>query len=437
MKPAVLVVALVLALVAFGCTFGGTMVVLTVTQPAAPGSTAQVLFQVQPGDGAKDIATRLQQQGIIRNATIFELLARSKGLDSQLRAGTYSLSPGMSMDRIMQTLIGGAPEPGILIQIDNSRRVTQYPYLAVRDNKGKITGYTDMKQKLPNFNADRFLQMMKTGKYPDTAGGGNISDDYWFVPPKQPNAIYALEGYLYPNTLSFDRGDDEVAFTKRLLDEFGRHLCPGPDSDPYQYLGNKAQCLKHQAMLGKDPNTVGLFDALKKNYFTTDEVIALYRALTLSSIVIREAGADDVDGVTNVLYNRYAVSQRKLQWPPSEPIDTFNSLGADATAMYARDTDTPPTDPGKYWAPLTASAQNTDPSNLYNTNNGFHKGLPPGPIAAPYFDFLAAAANPNAEGGTRYFFYLHDGCQPPKVHYSVTYAQFQNLVFRYSGKCPG
>jgi UPF0755 protein len=430
MKPAALIITLLLAVVACACSFGGTTALLTLTQPAAPGVTAKVLFQVQSGDDTKHIAERLQQQGVIRNATLFELLARSRGLDSQLRAGTYSLSPDMSMDGIMQVLITGAPEPGILIRIEDSRRVTQYPYLNVKDDKGKITGVINLKQRLPNFNADRFIEMAKTGKYPD---GTDISKDYWFVPPKQPNTFYALEGYLYPDTLSFDQGDDEVGFAKRLLDEFGEQLCPGPKDDPGAYFGSKTSCLKHQAMIGKNGD-VPLFDSLKKYYFTDDEVLALYRALTLSSIVIREAaGEDDLQGVTNVLYNRYAVSQGKMKWPSSEPVDTFNSIGADATAQYARDTDTPPSDPLQYWAKLQQAARDTDPNNLYNTNNGFHKGLPPGPIAAPYFDFLAAAANPIPEGNTSYFFYLHDPCG--HIHYAITYAQFQGLIYRYSGNC--
>ncbi len=66
-------------------------------------------FTVQDGDTATSIGQRLQQKGIIRNATLFELLAKAQNLQSQLRTGTYDLSAGMSMNTIMQVLIAVSP----------------------------------------------------------------------------------------------------------------------------------------------------------------------------------------------------------------------------------------------------------------------------------------------------------------------------------------
>ena len=75
MNKSALVVAIIFSLVAFACGFVGVTGALMVTQPTAPGSTAQVRFQVMDGDSTAAVATRLETEGLIRNATVFRQLA--------------------------------------------------------------------------------------------------------------------------------------------------------------------------------------------------------------------------------------------------------------------------------------------------------------------------------------------------------------------------
>ncbi len=424
MKPAALIVTLVLALVAFGCSFGGTMMALTLTQPAAPGSTAQIPFEIKSGDTANDVADRLQAQGIIRNATLFKLVARAQSLDSNLRVGTYNLSPGLSMDGIIQVLAKGAPDPGILITFAPGLRVTQYVY--TKDSNGHRI---DLKTKLVNFNADNFLKIATTGKYLD---GSAVSQKYWFVEPLQPNAKYALEGYLFPETYSMGASYDETAVINRLLDQFGFELCPGPNDQPddSSYFHDKTKCMSHAAVIDKTTNLT-LFDAVTKLYGTSDQVLALYRALTMAGLVIREIDShDDAPGVAGVYYNRYLESIGKLTNPPYDWVPSF---GSDPSAEYGRDTDKPPTDPTQWWAPLAAAGKDVDPTNLYNTDNPYHHGLPPGPIAAPTVAEIFAAAEPTTK--PIYLYFIADSCKVAKIHYATNLNQFNGIVARYLGKC--
>ncbi len=103
---------------------------------------------------------------------------------------------------------------------------------------------------MKNFDASAFIKIAQTGVYPD---GSKVSDTYWFVPPLHKNALYALEGYLYPDTYTFNTTDTAQAVINRMLNDFGEHLCPGPDKDPdssNEYFHDKATCLQHAELTG-------------------------------------------------------------------------------------------------------------------------------------------------------------------------------------------
>ena len=403
MSKAGQVAVVIFALVAFACGFLGAAVGLDVTQPANHHSNAVVQFHVLKGDNTAAVATRLEKDGLIRNALLFRLLARFRKLDTQIEPGTYHLSPNMTMDAIIQTLLKGVPSE-LLIKVPPGLRVTQYPDPAYYvDGKGNpLPNFTD----LPNFDATSFIKIVQTGVLPD---GTKLSVKFWFVAPKQPNTVYALEGYLFPDTYYFDTAWNEGNVVDRLLEGLGAQLCPGgPDQDvAHAYFWVQSQCKAHAAMVGPNKNE-NIFTEMETKFNTTNDVTALYDTLTLASIVVREAGQNpaDIPGVADVYYNRYALAFAQNQYvtPYNE---TIVSLSADPTAQYARDTDNPPKD-GKWWAPLDAAAKDVDPGNLYNTANPDHKGLPPGPIAAPHFLDITAVAAANEPTASPYYYFIHD-----------------------------
>lgn len=421
MTRAALTVTLLLALLAFACAFGGTTALLTVTQPAAPGITTQVDFTVQSGDSAKSIGERLQQQGLIRNATLFELLAKVQNLQSQLRAGTYTLSPGMSMGQIIQTLVTAKPDPSVQITVGPGLRILEYP---------------DLFGDLPNFNKANFLKITQTGAYSD---GSSVSSKYWFVPALHKDAKFALEGYLYPDTYSFRVSDNEVQVIGRLLDNFGEHLCPGPDNDPEgpnEYFHDKASCLKNAAAVGTGQQKSDIFTVAKAKFSVTDEVEALYKALTLSSIVIRESSSknnhEDAPKIADILYRRYLVSQGKLAIPAGGSVYDYHCLDADPTVWYAYYSDNAPSK--GYWD-VAGSPNATAKDSPYNTYTHCD-GLIPGPISSPYDTFLFTALDPNLGKITPDFFYLHDACEHPGFYMAVTLSQQRANQAKYLGKCP-
>lgn len=410
MKRAGMVATVVFALLAFACGFGGVTAGIWVTQPLAPHDQTQVPFIVRSGDSASDVADNLQKLGLIHNALLFRGLARYRNVGSGFQKGVYQLSPNMSMDQIIHTLRAGTQQVTINVTIPPGKRIAEYPAFF---------------KVLPGFNAANFLQIAKTGKFLD---GTAISSQYWYVEPLQPKAVAALEGYLFPDTYNVSVEDTEKEIVIDLLGAFGEKLCPGPDIQHHDaYIFDKAMCKAHAVSIGG----TSIFTLLEQKYFTTDDTLAVYRALTIASIVMREVSHSppDIQKVTNVLYNRYLVFLGKLPEPSAQ--DVVKNLGADPTAQYARDTDTPPSN-GTYWQALNGVAKDTDPSNPYNTNNVANAGLPPGPISAPFnsvktlLTTLYDAANPNPSGPTPSFYYWAS-CQGNvnTIYYAATYQDAQ------------
>lgn len=394
MKRAGVILVVFVGLVALGCGFAGTTMALNITRPADASSNVKVRFEVKDGDTATDVAERLAEQGLIRNAMVFKLYARYKRLDAGIQKGVYDLSPDMTMDQIITKLQTATPDEQI-VTVPPGMRVTQYPAY-----------FTD----LPNFNADNFMTITKTGVLPD---GTNLWDKYWYVKKPGKTVKYALEGYLFPDTYYFDRSATETDVVERLLNTLGEKLCPGPDSKPDQYILDKAQCRANGVKVGKD-NTTNIFDAMDKAYSTKDDVQALYLTMTIASLTVREVlNLEDAPGVTNVYYTRYLALQGK-----TDNKGDVASMGADPTAQYALESKNPPKD-GKWWAPLKDAAANVEPNDPYNAAVQTNKELPPGPIAAPLWEEIAAAANPSV---SKYFYFANDKCG--KTLYATTKDEF-------------
>jgi peptidoglycan lytic transglycosylase G len=392
------VALVILALLAFALGFAGAAAGLDVTQPSVRGSTAQVHFEVLRGDDTASVAARLQRQGLVRNALVFRALARLRHLDTHIEAGIYDLSPGMSMEAIVARLVAGRAAQRT-ITVPEGLRVTQYPrYFAV----------------LPHFAAQRFLKTAASGQLPD---GTKLWEAYWYVARPDASVPYTLEGYLFPDTYAFDPTADDTVVVRRMLDTLGERLCPGPDAAHLDaYLHDAAQCKAHETRLGA--SGPGLFERLEDRYFTTDDAVALRGALTLGSLAIREiAKPTDAQGVVNVFYNRYLVAQGKLPASSDHP----GYLGSDPSAEYARDTSQPPAD-GHWWADLADAGAKVEPGSPYNADVATHLGLIPGPIAAPGWVEIAAAANPNPDGPTAAFFFVTDHCGTP--HYAAQQSAF-------------
>jgi UPF0755 protein len=181
-------------------------------------------------------------------------------------------------------------------------------------------------------------QMAKATKIPAKQYKAVLKDWKKLGLPKW--AKNSAEGFLFPDTYELPQEPKAASVVKLATDQFKRVI-----------------------------KQIDFDEAAK------DAEVKPYQALIIASIIERESGSADREKVSRVIYNRLKLGM-KLQMDSTVHY-ALNKTGVGGTTLEELKVDSP-----------------------YNTY--MHKGLPPGPIAAPSKASLEAAVNP-AEGDWLYF----------------------------------
>lgn len=311
-----------------------------------------VTFVVSPGEGLARVADRLAAEGLVRDAGAFLLLAKVRGTDRTVQAGEHVLDDGMTADEVLTALQVGSAD-SVTVTLPEGLRVEEVAALLAGNG---VSG------------RDAFL----AAAAPAGPTGRPTVDE-------RPAGV-GLEGYLFPDTYSFDRESPADLVVARLLDNF-------------------------ESRIG----------ALRGSEWPSG--LSAHEIVTLASIVEREAVlASERPRIARVFHNR-------LQTPPY-------LLNADPTLQYALGFQPE----AQTWWKRPLSSFDLEIDSPYNTY--VRPGLPPGPIASPGFDSLEAAARP-ADGDWQYF--VADGRACDGSHlFAVTYDEhLSNVALARQGDCGG
>jgi len=167
-----------------------------IESPASDDSTL-ILFTITPGETAATIGTRLERAGLIRDAGLFRLLVRYRGVDAQLEAGDYQLRPNMSLEEIVDLLRSGRPSE-LMITIPEGWRVEEI---------------AEMLEERELVKAEEFLRVVREGEF-----------DYDFLSDR-PEGV-SLEGYLFPDTYGIPPDFEAPQIIEMMLANFGRRFTP-------------------------------------------------------------------------------------------------------------------------------------------------------------------------------------------------------------------
>ena len=291
---------------------------------AAPTTDATPIpFTVQAGETGTTIAARLERAGVIRDAELFRLLLRYWGVDQSLEAGDYSLRSNMTMSEVVSQLQHGRLTAKT-VTIREGLRAEEVAHLFA------VEGLADQ---------EVFIGLVRDDAF-----------HYDFLRDRPATAPKTLEGFLFPDTYEFSVNISTTALIDTMLQNFDRRVTIE---------------MRQQAL---------------------DNGLTLFQALTLASIVEREAVvADERPIIASVYLNRL----RKGIY-----------LEADPTVQYGKGYDAARAS----WWPLLAAAELRTIDSPFNTY--IHPGLPPGPICSPGLASLQAVLSP-AE--TNYLFFLAKG----------------------------
>ena len=154
---------------------------------------SRIRLVVPPGATIETIARDLQQKKIIKNAFVFELLAKQNGKHNKLQAGSYLFSPTQSPAEILDSLAQG--------------KVDSY-------NVTIVPGQTlaDIKQK--------FLKAGFTAADIDAAFAKTYNHPLLVDKPKDVN----LDGYIFPETYQINSQTTVEQLLERSFDEFYKRI---------------------------------------------------------------------------------------------------------------------------------------------------------------------------------------------------------------------
>ncbi|MFP3901433.1 MAG: endolytic transglycosylase MltG [Acidimicrobiia bacterium] len=186
----------VLALLAVAGVVGGFFAWRWVREQVdPPGSPGQrVIVEIEPGFSTAQIGDALEENGIIRNAFVWQWYTRVNRVSS-IQAGQYEMQRNSSYDEAIEVLEAGPLPP-------DADTVTIPEGFTVAQIVGRLT---DPEEGVEGFSAPAVLAALN-----DPA----MRSEYL------PDGQTSKEGTLFPETYRIEEGDDEAALIARMVEQF-------------------------------------------------------------------------------------------------------------------------------------------------------------------------------------------------------------------------
>ena len=307
----------------------------------------EAIVEIESGTSTKDIVKLLKQNNVIKSELAAKIYIGLHEVNN-LQAGKYLFSGNEELPEVLNILVSGqVMDETVTITFTEGKNM-RYIASTIADNTNNTTN--DVYKLLED--DDYILSLI---------------DKYWFLTNDIQNTsiYYPLEGYLYPETYSFENADVEVkTIFEKMLDQTAK-------------------------VLGK------YREAIENSQYSVHQI------LTMASIVELEGNNyDNRTKIASVIYNR---------------LNSNMSLGSDVTTYYAIRVDMGERD-------LYTKEINT--YNAYNTRGPNMEGkLPIGPIANPSEESIKAVLNPDED---QYLYFVAD--KNGDIYFSNTYEEHQATI---------
>ncbi|MDZ4655527.1 MAG: endolytic transglycosylase MltG [Coriobacteriia bacterium] len=247
MLTAVVVLVSILLAIAIPA-YGAWQLLIKPQVNVEPGLPVQV--EIPEGAGTREIATILADKGVIDNAAMFRLRARTGEIDGKLRPGIYDLATGMPYEAVVEKLLAGPPIPYVTVTIPEGYRLEQ---IAARY------------EEIVGIPASEFLELANGQAQSFSARHPYLVDV----------ETGSLEGYLFPKTYRIVEGSTASDVIEIMLDQFELELAEVDLAEP------------------------------------TVKGLSLHEVVTIASMVEREAKiAEERPLISSVIYNRIAKGMR-------------------------------------------------------------------------------------------------------------------------------
>lgn len=314
-----------------------------------------VEVQIPENVTTEQLAKILRESGAINREDFFTLYIKLRGEEKveYIEPKTYNINADLDYEDILNNLLSS----------EDNREVVKITFT-------EGVNCLDIAKLLEEYEVctqDEALAAMDSDDYEAYQAVSEIKDS--------AERYYKLEGYLYPDTFDFYKGEDMKSVIGKMLNNFQ----------------NQTKILE---------------DEISKSSMTRDEI------LTLASIIQREAAnVNDMYMVSAVLHNRL-------------------EKGADV-GIYYLECDSTMYYPYRVAGDVPESEGGSSYRSNYNTyyqddGRPYVQGLPVAPICNPGIDAIKAALQPSADA-SEYFYFCHS--EDGTAYYAGTIEQHnENLA---------
>ncbi len=303
-----------------------------------------VQVEIPKGASLDTVAKIFKEEGIISEPLFFKLYAVATKSTKGFSQGIYELNTSMDYQAILNHTRNQANSKDVVeVTFTEGMNILEYADL-LHEN-----GVCDKSEFLASCNSDEF------------------DEKYSFIKEisNKGEREYKLEGYLFPDTYQFYRGESASDSIFKFLSNFQKKI------------------IKRGKIEGYDKSTSIKELAEEKN-------MNLENLINIASLIQAEAAnKSDMYKVSSAIQNRLATVSNGGKSKFGE--FTLNILRIDATIFY----------PYKNKVSVPVNIAHTFQSS-YDTYK--IEGLPPGPICNPGMDAILAALNPES---TDYYYYCH------------------------------
>ena len=262
------------------------------------------IIEVAEGDSFYGVLNKLSEEDKIKNEFLVKLYLKIRGIKPEVLAGTYKLDKSMTLDEIITLLSNDSTIGKIYITIPEGYTIDD---IATKLEENNICSSEDFINSVKNYDLPAYVS-------------------------NNPNKRYNLEGFLFPDTYSFNENENADFVVKTMINRF---------EEVWQEL---VQSL---------------------NLSIADDEIE--KIVNVASIIEKEAVVDSERSlISSVIYNRIAI-----EMPLQIDATVIYSYGYHIEKMYEK---------------------NLEIDSPYNTY--MYYGLPIGPISNPGRASLMAALKP-------------------------------------------
>lgn len=213
-----------------------------------------VLFTINEGASMSYVASKLEDEGLIKSSMGIKLLADFTSVSSKIQNGEYVLDRTMTVQEILDVITRSTASARV-VSVTLTEGMTVEDFAELLKTAGVIS------------STESFINECRNAR--------NYAD-YYFVKPLYDigNLRYSLEGYLFPDTYEFyaDSSDDVVV--KKLLSRLNTIYT--------------AQYTERADSLG----------------------LTMHQVITLASIIEKEGRGEDFKKISAVFHNRIAKGMR-------------------------------------------------------------------------------------------------------------------------------